>query len=342
MKNKLKIMFAVALIVCFCFGFCSCGANGDSGAKEISVLLLPHFETGEMMGDFPGEAQLFYEEYLADSESYELEGGYELFYGEDNGVAMCVTGSGKVNNAAALLTVLTDSRFDCSKAYLMGIGCAGGAVEYSTIGDVCLAAAVCDNDLGHTGDPRDLTEDKGSKWFHDSSYDDCSYKELNLELVEELYDLVKDTELQTTELSRGVMRDNFGDAEWAVRDPKVILGTCMSSDNFWKGTYDHDKAVDIAEYYGTKYPYAVTEMEDIALADIADRFGMLDRTVIIRCNVNTDVFMGDETPESLWGGIDNFNEKVEGENTETLDIFEPAMHNNFAVGSIIIDYLLTK
>lgn len=30
----------------------------------VKVLILPKFEVGELTGDFPGEAQLFYEEYV--------------------------------------------------------------------------------------------------------------------------------------------------------------------------------------------------------------------------------------------------------------------------------------
>ena len=53
-----------------------------------------------------------------------------------------------------------------------------------------------------------------------------------------------------------------------------------------------------------------------------------------------DVFLDDETPESTWGEYDNYNNKVTEENPETLDIFEPAMHNLFDTGSIVIDSIL--
>ena len=47
--------------------------------------------------------------------------------------------------------------------------------------------------------------------------------------------------------------------------------------------------------------------------------------------------LDDETPESTWGEYKSFSEKVREENTETLDIFEPAMQNQFDVGSKVID-----
>ena len=44
--------------------------------EKIEVLILPKFENGEMGGDFPGEAQYYYENYLAGGEEYEIQGGY--------------------------------------------------------------------------------------------------------------------------------------------------------------------------------------------------------------------------------------------------------------------------
>ena len=65
-----------------------------------------------------------------------------------------------------------------------------------------------------------------------------------------------------------------------------------------------------------------------------------DKKTSLRVIVNMDVFLNDETPESTWGEYDNYNNKVTEENPETLDIFEPAMHNLFDTGSIVIDSIL--
>lgn len=53
-----------------------------------------------------------------------------------------------------------------------------------------------------------------------------------------------------------------------------------------------------------------------------------------------DVFLNGETPEGTWGEYKSFNEKIENDNTETLDIFEPAMHNLFDTSRIVIDAAL--
>ena len=56
--------------------------------------------------------------------------------------------------------------------------------------------------------------------------------------------------------------------------------------------------------------------------------------------MNMDIFLDGATPESTWGEYGNFNEKVKAENDETLDIFEPAMHNLFDTGRIVTDGIL--
>ena len=163
-----------------------------------------------------------------------------------------------------------------------------------------------------------------------------SYKILNQELTEKAFSLVKDTKLETTENTRKYMAKGFQNADWAARDPMVQKGTAATSDNYWKGAYDEANVRLVAETYNCPDPYAVTEMEDNALAVALDHMGMLDRFLIIRCSVDMDVFMNGSTPESLWGGQEAENLAEE----ESADIFETAMHNNFKVGSQVIDAIL--
>ena len=70
----------------------------------------------------------------------------------------------------------------------------------------------------------------------------------------------------------------------------TLKGTALSGDNFWKGIYGHVTASYIANYYACPDPYAVTEMEDIAVANTAACFDMLDRVVALRAIVNMDIF----------------------------------------------------
>lgn len=307
---------------------------------RIRVLILPKFEIGEMEGDFPGEAQLYYEHYMTGAETYEIPGSSEesLLYVKD-GIALYLTGIGKVNGALSTMAVLSDKRFDFSDAYILSTGCAGSAAEYGVMGDVYVISAAADYDLGHHADSREMTGDTEVTWFHDPELDSAAVIMLNPELTEKAYALVKDLPMKTTEKTRRSMSSAFDNAEWAVRDPKVLRGTAVTGDNYWKGRYDHQNAVRIVQTYGCPDPYAATEMEDIGVCLAAKRMGMLDRLIILRAGVNMDVFMAGATPESLWGP-GNDETLASEDNEEAEDIFATAMENNFIAGGAIIDAIL--
>lgn len=308
--------------------------------SQIKVLILPKFEVDELAGDFPGEAQYYYEAYCDGGDAYDIKGGFEdnKLYVKD-GVALYVTGMGKVNTALSLNAILLDSRFDFSNAYILSTGCAGSAIEYGVMGDVFVITAAVDFDLGHHADVRDLSEGATTTWFHDEGYDSASCKILDKDLMDRVYNLVKDVKIETTEKTRAYMAAAFDNADWAVRDPQVLRGTTVSGDNYWKGYYDHANAVLMTETYGCPDPYALTEMEDSALGVVLDRLGMLDRYIIIRDSINMDVFMNGATAESLWDP--NFDGSLASEDSvESADIFATAMENNFKVGSVVVEAIL--
>ena len=332
MKKLLALLVAALLIVCASLALAE--------PVAIKALILPKFESGEMAGDFPGEAQYYYEGYCMGGEEYDIVGGFEgnKLYVKD-GIALYVTGMGKVNTALSLQAVLMDNRFDFSNAYIISTGCAGSAIEYGVMGDVFVITATVDFDLGHHADPRELADANGTTWYHDASYDSASYKILNQELCDKVYNLVKDVKIETTEKTRAFMAAAFDNAEWATRNPMVLRGTTVTGDNYWKGEHDHMNALLMNETYGCPDPYALTEMEDNALAVVLDRLGMLDRYIIIRDSVNTDAFMNGASPESLWDP--NFVDSLASdESVESADIFATAMENNFKVGKVVIDAII--
>jgi purine nucleoside permease len=337
--KKLVVLFLVAALLVSTLSVSVLAQDGQAPI-QIKALILPKFEAGEMAGDFPGEAQFYYEAYCKDGEEYALQGGMgeNKLYVKD-GVALYVTGMGKVNAALSVNAILTDDRFDFSNAYVISTGCAGSAYEYGIMGDVFIITAAVDFDLGHHADIRDLSEGATTTWFHDASYDGSSSKLLNPELMDRVYNLVKDVQVETTEKTRAFMSAAFDGAEWAVRDPKVLRGTTVTGDNYWKGLYDHANALLMTETYGCPDPYALTEMEDAAIGVALDRLGMLDRFIIIRDSVNMDVFMNGASAESLWDP--NYKESLASEeNVEAADIFATAMENNYKVGSVVIDAIL--
>lgn len=334
MKKILVLFFSIFIL----FSFCSCTKQIEK--LPVKVLIAPHFEIGEMKGDDSGEAQMLFEKYLENCEVYSIANDISLWYNPENEVAMYLTGVGKVNAAMSTTAVLSDNRFDFSNSYILAVGCSGGAIGYATLGDVILESTVCDYDLGHTADIREMKGDGESLWFASSEYEENGCKNFNSDMVERAYALTKDIKLKTTEISRDMLNRNFPNEDWAMRDPAVIKGTSITSDNYWKGSYNHDKAIQLAEYYNSLDPYASTEMEDVAIAIVADQFGLLDRTLIMRCIVNIDVFYDNASPESLWGQNNDFVDTVSDNNEETLDIFVPSIENLFCVAQTIIDSIL--
>ena len=335
MKKCITVIMMLALVLTSVF------AQGAMESEKISVkvLILPKFEIGDITGDFPGEAQYYYDAYVKGGEEYEIKGGFESnpLYVKD-GVALYVTGMGKVNSSLSLQAVLSDDRFDFSDCYFLSTGCAGSATEYTVMGDVFVITSCADFDLGHHADNREMADQSATTWFHDEGYDSSAFKLLNRELTDKVYELVKDTELSTTEKTRRVMALTFDNAEWAVRDPEVRKGTTVSGDNYWKGAYDEANARLICSTYGAPDPYALTEMEDVALAVVLDRYGYLDKYIIVRDSVNMDVFLYGTTPENLWSIDDSL---ASDESVESADVFATARKNNFLVGSRVVDAILS-
>lgn len=144
--------------------------------------------------------------------------------------------------------------------------------------------------------------------------------------------------MNTTEKTMKFMAAAFDNADWAIRQPKVLKGTTATSDNYWKGEYDHANALLMVETYDCPDPFATTEMEDVAIGVTAKRFGMIDRLIVIRDSVDMDVFMLN-TPEALWGGEED--NLASEDSIESVDIFFTARKNNFKVGSTIIDAILS-
>ncbi len=340
--ERIKIKKA-ALLACMLFLLCGVTLYAEENDDRISikVLLLPKFEVDEMEGDFPGEAQYYFEEYLAGGDAYEIAGGTNgsRLYVKD-GVALYMLGMGKVNSALGTMAVLSDSRFDFSDAYIISTGCAGSAAGSSVMGDVYVITSAVDYDLGHHADIREMTEDSAATWFHDADFDEMAVLTLDPDLMDRVYDLVKDVPVRTTERTRSFMRAAFDGADWALRDPMVLRGTTVTADNYWKGMYDHENALLMIQTYACPDPYALTEMEDIAVGTAVRRMGLLDHFIIIRDSVNMDVFMLGATPESLWDPDYEAASLASEDNVEAADIFATAMENNFNVGRVVIDAAL--
>ena len=333
-----KKLAVLAVILLLLIPLPGCSSQPKDQRLPVKVLILPKFEVDEMAGDFPGEAQCFYEAYFAGGDVYGIAGSaqeHKLYY--KDGAAMFVLGQGKINAAINTAAVLSDERFDFSGAYILCVGCGGTAEGCGIFGDVFVISAAVDCDLGYWTDARELGDPTGTTWFHDESYDGIAVVRLDRSLTDRAFALVKDLPLETTENTVRFLQKQYPGQAWAERAPQVMQGTSLTSDRYWKGTNDHRNALLIAETYGCEDPFAVTEMEDIAVARTAESFGMADRLMILRVAVNMDVFPVGVTPEMLWGADDHIASE---DSLESVDIFEKAMHNCFAAGKVLIDAIL--
>ena len=62
----------IAVIIAFLLMGCF-SRKKEEEKIPIKVLILPKFELGEMTGDFPGEAQLYYDENVKGGDEYKIE-----------------------------------------------------------------------------------------------------------------------------------------------------------------------------------------------------------------------------------------------------------------------------
>ena len=335
-----KLVIALAAVLVLIAALTACLFRLQDQRIPVRVLILPKFEIDEITGDFPGEAQFFYEEYLAGGDEYKIEGCPDtnrLYY--KDGVAMVIVGQGKVDSALNTFAVLSDRHFDFSDAYILSVGCGGAAEGYGVLGDVFVISAAVDYDLGHQADPREMSGGTETTWFHDEEYDDVAVVRLDQSLTDHVFERVKNVRLETTENTVRYLYSEYPGEAWARRHPQVKLGTSVTGDNYWKGIYDHQNALLITETYGCRDPFAITEMEDVAVAQAVGRFGLLERLMILRVGVNMDVFPSGMTPEMLWR--EETDDFVAAEvSLESMDIFVTAMQNCFATGKVLIDAIL--
>ncbi len=335
-----SILFFIMILICSV----SCSANKEKKHAAVKVLIVPKFETGEMSGDDIGEAQLLYEEYgggVKETVISNMPETAHFYVNKKNGTAILVTGSGKTACALAMTAVLSNENYDFSDSFIVSVGCAGGSAGTTTLGDIVLVTGACDNELGHTADIREF-EDKNSEttWFPDSSYDAVSSSLFSYELAEQVYGLIKEYKPASTDISKSILKADFPGEEWALQNPRVIKGTALSGDSFWKGEIGHNNALKIIETYKMPDPYAVTEMEELTVANVARCYGLLDRVISLRAVVDLDVFLGNDSPESLWTAAEGYNNNLGSESSTALDIFEPAMHSLFDVSKTVIDAVL--
>ena len=309
------------------------GTETVTEMEPLRILILPQYEEGDMTGDIPGEAQYYYEAYLEGGEAYDIQGDADgcMLYVKD-GIALYVTGQGKLNAALNTQALLSDARFDFSHAYILVTGSALSAARYGVPGDVFVITSAVDYDLGiHTGS--EAEGEDGSSWIHDPADDDKAVFTLNADLADRCYELIRKLNPQTTDKTRAYMKEGFDNKKWTRRRPQVLKGTSVSGSSCGKGAEVHANALLMTEAYGCGDPYAALAPEDAAIGQVLKRMDLLDRMIILRTGIDTDLYAKGETTKEE-GSEDAASAKsLKG----AADIYETAMKNGFEAGKILID-----
>ncbi len=292
--------------------------------QPVKVLVFGMFEVGENKGDFAGEFQHFYEAYFDGAESYELNTLPLTLYVNEDGVAGAIAGMGKAQASATLTTILRDDRFDFSDTYILISGCSGMNPERGTLGDVVIADALVDYELGHAWKESDNPKDSDTLFLRSVGYDRPGFIKLNASLVDWAFELVQDVSLNDADAAKEYRKHYSADE--ALETPAVRRGVSVTGDSYWHGKASSEHADDVCAAYdaGT---YMVTQMEDNAFGVVAMNENKLDRLLVIRDVVNYDQpYPGQSVTESL---------------DASSGAFSIGMKNGFAVTNTIIDELLS-
>lgn len=143
----------------------------DAEKPALRVLIIPKFEIDEMSGDYPGEAQPFYERYFAGCKETGIPNALptaHFYFNPESSAGLLVTGASKTSAALSIMALLASGNYDLSDTYIVSVGCAGGSIGKSTLGDVILVTSACDYDLGHHVDTHEHSRnDSRVTWFPD-------------------------------------------------------------------------------------------------------------------------------------------------------------------------------
>ena len=115
------------LILMLCVLAISSCSSADK-KTTLKVIIVPKFEIDDLEGDFPGEAQLFYNEYCkgcGETEIPNMPPTGRFFVNEENGVGLLISGSGKTAASLTLSAVLSSGLYDFSDTYIISVGCGG-------------------------------------------------------------------------------------------------------------------------------------------------------------------------------------------------------------------------
>lgn len=341
-SNRRKIVVLVfsiltlgaILFVCALVHFFPRAVDGSTEVK--TVLLIPMTGQDIKNPSMHNEASHVYDKYFKDSKEYKI-GEFskdKTFYLNKDNIGLYSLDVGKSNAVTSMAFLLDDPHFNFDNCNFILYGSCGSSKGLSVPGDVIIGSGIVDYELGFAFDSKDTNGE--IIWYEDKGFRDFSHFNLNDNMIDNIYNETKDIKLETTKDMREYLSQSFNNESWAVRDPKVQLGTVISADSYWKGEHSHQRANYMTNYYKMKDPFLATSMEDSAIANLFSKMGILDRFLVVRYSVNMDVFLKGQNEKTLTGEDSDKYPKVYS------DLFNVANENGIKVLDKIFLYLNGK
>jgi len=309
--------------------------------KELKVITIAAFETGEIQGDFAGEAQLWYERDSLFSEMKIVGANSPLYYNK-KGQGLIISGMG-VGNASSTITALClNKNLNLRNTYFLIAGIAGGSPEESTIGSVVLSDWVVNADLCHEVDAREVPLNWefsrfrlgcNEPWCDNGWTIGSEVFQLNTELLNKAFELTKNTKLLDNE-KISTIRKKFLETSNAYLGPNVIVGSNLSGNTFLYGKINCLWGKWwVNKWTDNKGNYVVSNMEDIGILTAfrnleREDIVSFDRILIVRSISDFD----QQYP----------NETVENSIHTYWDGFSIAIENVYRVGSLIVHDIINN
>lgn len=285
-----------------------------------SIILVPYVASEEGFDRPYGEAKFLYEKFFSNAQEKQIisDGLEGRLYVKDQ-LGLYIIGEGKTNASMYTTALLNSNEFDFSETKFILFGCCGCARDVGVVGDIYLVTETIDYELGHHADIRDIKDEVDHTWYPNLSLSRFGHVDLNNDFFNSSWELIKDEKASSTQWAKDYMSKSFNNEDWAIRNPKIMKVASVTADSYWKGNHDHQNANYVVDYYKCKHPFGAADMEDIAVAQVFSNYKMLDKFIILRFAVNTDVFMIGQSPETMWKdggsydltGFDGFNETFE-------------------------------
>jgi len=311
---------------------------------EVKVVVVAMFEVGQDTGDQPGELQDWVERDHLDR-VYPLPAGYHAIRTNDHGEIAVLTGQGTAHEAATIMALGLDPRFDLTHAYWIVAGIAGGSPDRISLGSAAWARWVVDGDLGYEIDPREVPSDwstgylplRKTKPFElPAAPLEGQVFALNPGLTQWAFDLTRNISLADSDKLREI-RTGF-DGAAAQRPPSVMLGDEISGSTYWHGKLlDQWAAAWVSYFTGGQGQFVTTAMEDtgtlLSLKNLAAA-GLVDynRVLVLRTVSNYD-----RQPLGLTAADSLARQRI-----GSYSAYLPSLEAAYTVGHTVVNELLAN